>query len=448
MKASAALGSFSQRPPSVPATVWPFIALVQWLVIAAVACALALTLDPAPHSDWAYYWRAAGLADQYQRGGVGLWMLAIPKELGLSPASSALSINLSSSALLLWLAYRADTWLWRPFAQIVAFYLFLITPFFGIVQLDLLAAALQSAAFFLLLQPYRGKEANLTKPTAAAAFLLVMSAVSTKPQLALVLWAMLFLMLLLRWCLRGRWRPPVGTALLVLLLGSLAGFALDYAMRTGSGRTDTMRTSSAVTLYGGLLVSGTAKGCGYWSVEAAEAAKADMDKPLVAAIGDRLSARPISQWLEVIGCKVPQILIPPSYALYWLVESPNIRAAVEGHPDRERAEEIYRRGLVVERLLHSAAVLIILTMTGIGFALRVGSQPSTAALAPLWILSFWAVHAVFEIQGRYFLPMLLLTPLLVALAQVSDRAAADSRGSRGPLQARAGPGQSKILEAP
>ena len=51
MKASAALGSFSQRLPSVPATVWPFIALVQWLVIAAVACALALTLDPAPHSD-------------------------------------------------------------------------------------------------------------------------------------------------------------------------------------------------------------------------------------------------------------------------------------------------------------------------------------------------------------------------------------------------------------
>ena len=448
MKASAALGSFAQQVPKVPATTWPWIAVAQWLLIATVACVLAVALNPAPHSDWAYYWRAAGEADQYHRGGVGLWILAIPKELGFSPASSALIINLSSSALLLWLTYRADIWWWRPFAQIVAFYLFLITPFFGIVQLDLLAAALQSAAFFLLLQRNRSKEDNLTKPTVVAAFLLVVSAVSTKPQLALVLWTLLFLMLLLRWCLRGRWRPPVGTAVAILLLASLAGFALDYAMRMGSGRTETMRTSSAVTLYGGLLVSSTAQGCGNWSVEAAEAAKADMRKPLAVAIGDRLAARPISQWLAVIACKVPQILIPPPYAVYWLMESPNVRAAIERRPDRERVEATYRRVLFIERFLHNAAVLIILAIACIGFALHGGAQPSIAALAPLWILSFWAVHAIFEIQGRYFLPMLLLTPLLVALAQASGRSGANPRRSGGLLQAKTAPSQSQNLEAP
>ena len=48
--------------------------------------------------------------------------------------------------------------------------------------------------------------------------------------------------------------------------------------------------------------------------------------------------------------------------------------------------------------------------------------PSLEGLLPMmWVLAFWAVHAVFEIQGRYFLGMLLVAPLLCGLAHARAR---------------------------
>lgn len=38
-----------------------------------------------------------------------------------------------------------------------------------------------------------------------------------------------------------------------------------------------------------------------------------------------------------------------------------------------------------------------------------------AVLPIAWVLSFWLVHLVFEVQGRYFLATILLLPLLSAL---------------------------------
>lgn len=35
-------------------------------------------------------------------------------------------------------------------------------------------------------------------------------------------------------------------------------------------------------------------------------------------------------------------------------------------------------------------------------------------LPALWLLGFWSVHTVFEIQGRYFLGLFVLAPLLCA----------------------------------
>jgi hypothetical protein len=383
--------------------------LLVGVVLAALGAGLALWLQPAPHSDWLYYWTAAGSPSRYERGGLGLWLLAIPKAAGLDPVASSLLLNIASAWYVLWMGWRSDLTRWRALALLVAGYLLLIAPFFGLVQLDLFAATMLAAAFGRVLQPAAMRGAMRI----AAAVLMVAAAVSTKPQYALTLWVLLGLLALP--CLA--WKPPtVAKALLaVLLAGSLLGFGLDSGLRSLSGRTDAIRTNSAVTLYGGLLVS-RIEGCGYWSVEAAEAAKADLSKPLVVAVRDRLAAKPVSHWISIIRCKWPQIVRPPPFALYWLVESPNVRARIEADAMRDEINTRYRQAIRAERILYGWLTAMILLASAVTCALAWRRGGRLLALLPVfWVLSFWIVHLVFEIQGRYFLGMFLIVPILCAL---------------------------------
>ena len=111
-----------------------------------VGAGLALWLQPEPHSDWAYYWAAAGNASMYERGGLGLWLLAVPKALGLTPVGSALLLNLPCAAAVLWLTWRTDRDGARGLWLACAAYLLLISPYLGLVQLDLLAPLLCALA--------------------------------------------------------------------------------------------------------------------------------------------------------------------------------------------------------------------------------------------------------------------------------------------------------------
>src|SRR5690606_29690090 len=113
--------------------------------------------EPQPHSDWLYYWTAAGDPARYERGGLGLWMLALPKTVGLGPVASSLSLNLPSACLSLWMGWRSDQTRWRCLALLVASYLMLITPFYGVVQLDLLAATMLGAACCVVMRPTGAK---------------------------------------------------------------------------------------------------------------------------------------------------------------------------------------------------------------------------------------------------------------------------------------------------
>jgi hypothetical protein len=279
-----------------------------------------------------------------------------------------------------------------------------------VVQLDLLAAAMLGAACCLVLQTTGAK--RVLEMGLAIAMTAV--AVSTKPQYALTLWMLLGLLVLACLLLDKR-SEGMKALLLVLLAGSMLGFGIDNGLRSFSGRTQAIRTNSAVTLYGGLLVS-RIEGCGYWSVEAAEAAKADLHKPLAIAVRDRLMAKPLSHWISIIRCKLPQIVRPPPYALYWLVESPNIRARIEADPYRDEIEARYRRALDLERRVYGYLTVLILLacITSSVLAWRRGERV-LALLPSLWIVSFWMVHLVFEIQGRYFLGMFLIAPMLCAL---------------------------------
>jgi hypothetical protein len=323
--------------------------------------------------------------------------------------ASGLLLNLPSMVVLLWVAYRVDQSSGKGYAQLIFGYLWLISPFYGIVQLDLVAAALLALAVWLTLRPK-----ILRLSIALGAVLLVAASVSTKPQLALVLWVLCGLLLAVRLWRWRVWIRPIDFFLLVLLTGSLIGFASDYAIRTLAGRSDSMRTTSAVTLYSGLLVSGTERGCGYWSVQAGEAAKADMDRPLIDAVVSRITTQPASHWLQVIACKTPQIVLPPPYALYWLVESPNVMERLHTSTQREYWQHIYVLARAVERLAYAGlafAILVAVLVTGVKGWRR---YSPFAILAPAWVLAFWLVHAVFEIQGRYFLPMFTLAPILCA----------------------------------
>lgn len=375
-----------------------------------LAGGFALWLQPVPHSDWEYYWKAAGSPLRYERGGVGLWLLAIPKSLGLSPVVSALLLNLASAGLLFALAHRADRTRGRWFTHLVALHLLVITPYFGIAQLDLVAAAQVGLGLHLLLRTSPGIGPSARALLAGAS---LAAGVSTRPQYALTLLAFVCLLACLWPFLRRRWHPAVPVLMAVAAGAVLLGFGLDAGLRHVSGRDEALRTSSAVTLYSGLLVS-PLQHCGYWSPEAARAARADLGQPLHQAIRQRLAARPAAHWAAVLECKLPDILRPRPYALYWLMESPNVRESVGLHAGSARIDAAYDGARRVERVVYD--LLLLATFAAVVLtSIRTGAlAPSLWYVAPAWILSFWAVHLIFEIQGRYFLGMLLLIPLLCA----------------------------------
>lgn len=413
----------SSRAPD-PRT-WKWIALLQLALICAAAIALALAFDPSPHSDWLYYWIAAGDASLYQRGGAGLGLLAALKALGASPVAASLCINVASAAALLWVAYRCDPGRWKWYAQLVAGMLLAVTPFYGIVQLDLVAIAfLAIATWFLAGTPGLPTTARFT-----CGILLAAVAVSTKPHLALVVGAMAILLVPVRWGMRRRWAGSADLLVAALLAGSLLGFVADYATRAAVGQQDSMRTTSAVTLYAGLLVLGEGRPCGYWSEEAAEAAKIDMRQPLARAVATRLAAEPPRHWAGVMACKLPEILLPRPFALNWLVESASTREQPDGAGGPANAGSRYAVARWMERAVYFAletAILCTVVVTAVGSR---GRAAAPGSIAVAWIMAFWAVHAVFEIQGRYFLPMLLIAPILAALA--ARAAVAGGIGSAG-----------------
>jgi len=381
---------------------------------------------PAPQSDWAYYWAAAGEASRYERGGLGLWLLAVPKAFGVSPLASALLLNLPAAAGMLWLTRAAEGGRWGLATLLVALYLLLLTPFAGMVQLDLIAATAIAAGFYLALVPPMRWPRALSQ---GAAWAMVVAGTSTKPQYGLVLWGLIGLFAIPWWWLRRRthrWAPGL---VAVLLLGSVSGIALDLGLRAASTRQDSIRTTSAVTLYSGLLTSSDGPGCGHWSPQATQAAIADLRRPLHEAVLERLAQKPAAHWRSVMHCKWLYITHPPAYALYWLVESPNIRAKIDADPRRASLESTYRRALFRENQAYGlVGAAIVLLVVGVCLALWLAGAPLPGLLPVLWVMAFWAVHLVFEIQGRYFLGMYLLAPLLCALAiRAAEPDAVDSR---------------------
>jgi len=387
---------------------------ILWSSPILVGSALALWWRPEPHSDWLYYWNAAGSPDGYLRGGVGLWLIAVPKWLGASPVVSALILNIVSVIVLMATMRRSDRSPLRLPSWLFVAYLFLLSPFLGLVQLDIAAAAALGVAF-------RGMLGEGGHRPAWHRFAIALGgvgfAVSTKPQYALVIWAMCGLAAVLALASLRRPDSKVIAFVAMLMAGSLLGFALDMGMRQVAGQTGSMRTTSAVTLYAGLLESGTTResGCGEWSIDATRAAYADMDRSLPVAVADRLRSKPPSHWLAVVRCKLPEVLLPSPFAVDWLRQAPNIRAWMESQPQPAQLLERYWRVLRVEKILYSAVVASILVLVFGSWIRRKARLDGMAPIPVLWVLSFWMVHLVFEIQGRYFLGMLLLAPLLFAL---------------------------------
>lgn len=169
------------------------------LTAAVVLCGIAVGwwFAPEPQSDWAYYWAAAGDLSRYERGGVGLWLLGGVKAIGWSPAVSALVLNVPAVLCMAWLMRRIDGKSVRRFLGVLVLgYLLLLSPYLSIVQLDLIAAAFMALGFFFVAAPPRGwpKACSL-----GLAFVCVASAVSTKPQYALIAWVFAGLLCLLWW---------------------------------------------------------------------------------------------------------------------------------------------------------------------------------------------------------------------------------------------------------
>jgi len=379
--------------------------LLEAALIVALAAFLAVKYTPEPFSDWLYYWQAAGNPERYERGGAALVLLRWLKPLGVPPHLTMLCLNLVAGVATLVLARRVDPTPGKWIAHLVALYLLLLAPYYGIVQLDLLATVSLGIGLMMVLQPppRLGRVGS-----GASAIFLVAAAVSTRPQFLLVLAALSGLMVLVWSVGRKRHSAAPLVAAGLLFAGALAGFGFDSALRAHAERSGAIRTNSSVTLYSGLLASSSRLAdCGRWSAEATATMRSDLGKPLARAVIDRLQAKPVSHWVAVVACKVPQIVAPPAFAWSWLMESPSSSAP----PPRE----VMRNVAFVEQLVYRA-----LTAAFYVLAMWVGwRQRSTGLLGwlpLLWLLAFGLVHLVFEVQGRYFLAMLLLLPVLCALA--------------------------------
>lgn len=382
------------------------------VALAIVATIWAFAIRPEPFSDWAYYWEAASGAVAYERGGLLLFALRGLQAMSLPPHAAALALNLPAAAILGWLAHRADGGRFGMAAMLVFAYLLAIVPYYAVVQLDMAATALACAGMCLIaVEAVRGP-----RPwRVLAAVALVAAAVSSRPQFLLVLSVFAGLVVVAVAWLGAPGNVPRRRAVAmagVLLAATWLGFGIDSALRADAGRAGAVRTTSGVTLYAGLLSSDTVPPtCGHWNARATHDARADAGMPLLQAVSARLRSEPPRHWLSVIGCKMPAIVLPRSYALGWSLDAPNVQARIQAsaNPSRWQAWSAHLHG--IERLGYLALLAALYCCTGVAVARWARRrQWLFAALPVAWIASFWLVHAVFEIQPRYFLSLFLLLP--------------------------------------
>ena len=403
--------------PAPPQSRWPharsFLLLSGALLLAALATASAFIIRPAPFSDWAYYWQVAEGGIPYERGGVMVFALRALQALRLEPHATALLMNLAAAAVLLAAVCRADSRRAGMPLLLVFAYLVAITPYFAVVQFDMAATAMLCAGLWCLSTKVSGR---VGIPRLVASTLLVAAAVSSRPQFFLILPVFAALILAVGAAAGGRrglLRSPATLTAAVLVAAALAGFAADSALRSAAGRTEAVRTNSGVTLYAGLLSSETsAPACGHWSTQATEDAHADAGQPLLQAVTARLREHPPGHWLAVIGCKARGIVMPTAYALAWSLGSPAVvermeQSGVPVQPDQ--LPRLYRN----EHRAYSVLLLLIYGFALVTSVRRMARREWSAALLPLlWIAAYWVVHAIFEIQARYFLSLFLLLPFM------------------------------------
>lgn len=390
----------------------------QWFAAELVALVLlglfwTFWLRSAPFSDFLLYWDEAGGSAAYERGGAGVLVFALVRRFLSAPQWAALCVNLPAAAFLLWLFWQCDTTRWRVFAHLGALYLLLITPYFGLVQIDLIATAWLAACWALLLRPPPAWPRSFVL---ALAFASGAAAVSTRPQFALTL-SVLIGLLVIAWLLFER-RPERRLLIVSAMLAAtvVAGFSLDLWARHAAGTSERVRTSSAVTLYAGLLASEDGSSCGFWTPRATAAAAEDRGMHLSEAVGMRLAKQPAGHWLGIMRCKlVRYIVLPEPFALYWAMEPLAQAAQTAPTADQARRLAVAADFIAWEKGLYFAVTLGAYFSALAAFAVGWRRARGLAVLPIAWVLSFWLVHLVFEVQGRYFLATILLLPLLSAL---------------------------------
>src|SRR5690606_13440379 len=294
-----------------------------------------------------------------------------------------------------------------------------IVPYYAVVQLDMAATALACAGMGLLaVEAVRGP-----RPwRVLAAVALLAAAVSSRPQFLLVLSVFAGLVAFATLWLGAPGNVPRRRALAmtgVLLAATWLGFGIDSALRADAGRAGAVRTTSGVTLYAGLLSSDTVPPtCGHWNARATHDARADAGMPLLQAVSARLRSEPASHWLSVVGCKMPAIVLPRPYALGWSLGAPDVQARIQASANPARWQAWSARLHGIERVGYLALLAALYCCTGVAVARRSTRRQWLLATLPVaWIASFWLVHAVFEIQPRYFLSLFLLLPFFARITR-------------------------------
>ena len=383
-------------------------ALVLWTMVASY---LAILYPPKPGGDWAYYWDLATNPGMYRRGGLSVFLFSPFKLIGFPPWLAALAINVSIGWLFILALARIGDSRGMLATILAVLYLYTLAPFAGIVQLDMMAALWALVALLIAVSAIqKGSRIRYCLSIACLAM-----AASTRTQYALVLIVMASLVVPFALGCRRAKRRRLLAVTAALMLGGGAGLALDSTLRAVAGNAEDFRDGVGVVIYTGLLTTAdSGPWCGGWTPAALQAAKEDKALDFTDAMRMRLKARPLGEYGNVISCKSGRIFFFEPFALYWLqssrMEQQGGGASEAAWQRLERWQPAYDRFFSVVR----GALWVYL----IGFvAFSIARRNLLGAVLPaVWIIAYWCVHSVLEVQGRYFLGMAWLIPGLCLIA--------------------------------
>lgn len=339
-----------------------------FIFAAVLFSSVAFFFPVSPVSDFAGYWEAAHDLSQYTKGGALLLIYGPLAILNLSPSIAALIVNLSAFLLL------ASTF---PKGKLSSFILLLIgiawSAWSPIVNSDLPSVALVTVGVNLLIKD---------KPIPGVVFL----AFGLSMRMQVVLLAFFILACLLIMSLRFKLSKHLLT---VLTLSILVAVGVDSGFKALSTQSVQIAMSQRVPLYAGFLAAEPGAKCGETAPHSREVMLAEIQQPILEIL------RVPPEVFRLVVCKWSKMVLYGASGSLWLT---------------------YNRLQPTMFLLEATAIHLLKIILVILLIIYRRFNPLYLT-SVLLIAGSFAIHAFFEIQPRYMMPSMVISLMLLLMAE-------------------------------